>query len=129
MGPDSLQSLDAVLQGLHTLAETAEGIEDQDLRNRLTGTIVGLRAVVLTARDQILQMQERYEQQIAQLRQAGNEPRREAPLRVEWGCYQFADTEGIFCAVCFDKRGRKIRATVSGRSLVCPHCRATFPMS
>src|SRR5947209_4101536 len=114
MTPESLQSLDAVLAGLHSLAETAESIQDAELRQRMTGTIVGLRAVILTVRDQILQIQEGYEQQLAQSRQSAEDPaaaRRDKPPRKKWGCYQFDDTEGLFCAVCYDKKHRKVRAT------------------
>src|SRR3954470_4691337 len=132
MAAESLQSLDAVLTGLHTLADTAETIEDQDLRTRLTGTITGLRAVILNVREQILKQQEQYDQLVAQSRQTGDDPsmiRRERPTRMKWGCYQFDDTEGLFCTVCYDKRGRKIRATrVNSTSLVCPNCRAVFSM-
>src|SRR3954463_16259089 len=129
MAPESLQSLDAVLSGLHTLAETAESVEDEQLRQRLTGTVVGLRAVILNVRGQILKMQEQYEQLAAQTRQAavGAAPVRPAPARVKFGCYQFDDNEGLFCAICYDKKGRRIRATrVNSLSLVCPNCRTSY---
>jgi hypothetical protein len=129
MAHESLQSLDAVLAGLHSLAETAESVEDEQIRLRLTGAVVGLRAVVLNVRGQILQLQDAYEQLAEQNRQASQAaaPSRDKPIRMKWGCYQFDDSEGLFCTVCYDSKGRRVRATRKNSSmLVCPNCRATF---
>jgi hypothetical protein len=130
MAGQSLHSLDAVLAGLHSLAETAEAVEDEALRQRLTGTIVSLRGVILTVREEFLQMQDSNEQLRAQAPPVEGEPapRRARPPRMKWGCYQFDDSEGVFCTVSYDTRGRKVRATrVSSNSHVCPVCRTVFP--
>jgi hypothetical protein len=130
MSPDPLATLDAVMAGLHTLAEIAEETADEGVRQRLTGAVTGLRAAVLTVRDQILRQQEQHQQLLAQARQAGTEPppRRERAPRTKYGCYQFDDTEGLFCAACFDRQNRRIRTIPhGGTALVCPNCRAVYP--
>ena len=46
---------------------------------------------------------------------------------MKWGCYQFDDTEGLFCAACYDKRNRRIRTMrYNSDNLVCPNCRTLF---
>jgi hypothetical protein len=128
MADESLPSLDAVLIGLHALAETAESVPDEALRQRITGTIVGLRAVILNVREEVLQLQANYDRLLAQQPTPGEVARPQRPPRMKWGCYQFDDTEGVFCAACYDNRGRKVRATrVNSTSLVCPICRTVFP--
>lgn len=122
MGPDTLDTLDAIMAGLHTLNAHAESVADEQLRARLTGAIVGLRAAVLTARDQVTQMQAH----IGKL-QAGT--RASIAPRMKWGCYQFDDAEGLFCARCWDARQRRIRTMpYNPGNLVCPNCRALFPI-
>jgi hypothetical protein len=131
MAAESLENLDAVLAGLNTLAETAESVQDEQTRHRLTGAVVGLRAVVLNVRGQVLQMQGAYDRLAAEKREANRvvPPERNKPARIKWGCYQFDDIEGLFCSACYDKKGRRIRATrVNATSLVCPNCRTTFPI-
>jgi hypothetical protein len=132
MASEPLDTLDAVLAGLHTLGGHAETVEDEELRNRLTGAILGLRAAVLTARDQVQQMQNRYEQALSQTRQSGGEfrpSRAPSQPRMKWGCYQFDDTEGLFCTTCYDKRNRRIRTMrYNSDNLVCPNCRTLFPV-
>ncbi len=131
MVDESLQSLDAVLAGLHSLADTAETVQDEQVRLRLTGTIVGLRAVILNVRDQILQLHDQNERRAVQMRRQGDDPLLVPPqrtLRKKWGCYQFEDSEGLFCAACYDNKGRRVRATrVNAESLVCPNCRSVYP--
>jgi hypothetical protein len=132
MAPESLDTLDAVLAGLHTLAGHAASVEDEQLRQKLTGTIIGLRSAILTVREQVLRQQEQFEQLTAQTRDYGGAqsalPRNRTP-RMKWGCYQFDDTEGLFCTACYDKRNRRVR-TVRHNSehLVCPNCRTLFPV-
>jgi hypothetical protein len=108
-------------------------VEDEQVRHRLTGAITGLRAAVLTARDQVLQMQEQHEQLAAQTPtyagQPGARPALQAPPRKKWGCYQFDDAEGLFCTACYDKRKRRIRTMrFNSDNLVCPNCRMLFPV-
>jgi hypothetical protein len=129
---EALDTLDAILAGLHTLGSDAEAVEKEELRNRLTGAVGGLRAAVLTARGQVLHMEEQYEAELAQSRQHAPDPRpglRQPTPRMKWGCYQFDDAEGLFCAACSDKRNRRVR-TVRHNSdnLVCPNCRTLFPV-
>lgn len=130
---DSLDTLDAIMAGLHTLAADAESVADEQLRARMTGAIVGLRAAVLTCRDQVLQMHDQHDQVVAQARQQAVEApttrgRGPAP-RMKWGCYQFDDTEGLFCTACYDKRNRRIRTMrYNSENLYCPNCRMLFPV-
>jgi hypothetical protein len=132
MGPESLETLDAVLAGLHTLAGHAASVEDEQLRQKLTGTIVGLRAAILTVRGQVLHLQDQFEQLTAQTRDFGSPqaatPRVRTP-RMKLGCYQFDDTEGLFCTACYDKRNRRVRTLRhNSANLVCPNCRTLFPV-
>lgn len=129
---DSLDTLDAIMAGLHTLASAAEDVADEQLRTRLTGAIVGLRAAVLTCRGQVLQLHEQYEQ-LARGQHHAAEPAtgrsRGATPRMKWGCYQFDDTEGLFCTACYDKRNRRIRTMrYNSENLYCPNCRMLFPV-
>jgi hypothetical protein len=130
---DTLDTLDAILAGLHTLAGDAESVEDEQLRARLTGSIVGLRAAILTCRGQVLQLAEQFEQLASRSQQSvtdavASRGRTRTP-RMKWGCYQFDDTEGLFCTTCYDKRNRRIRTMrYNSESLVCPNCRTVFPM-
>lgn len=120
MSPDPLATLDAVMAGLHTLAEIAEEAGDEVVRQRLTATLTGLRSAVLTVRDQIVRQQEQ-QQTLAQARP-------ERVLRTKHGCYQFDDTEGLFCAACYDRQNRRIRTIPrGGAGLVCPNCRTIYP--
>jgi hypothetical protein len=132
MDPDPLGTLDAVLAGLHTLVEISEEIAEESLRTRISGAVTGLRAAVLTVREQILQQQEQYEHQAAQLRHTAeaNAPRRDRTPRTKFGCYQFDDSEGLFCPACYDRQaGRRVRTIPrAGTALVCPNCRAAYPM-
>jgi hypothetical protein len=132
MEPGALDTLDAIMAGLHSLAGHAESVADEQLRNRLTGAIVGLRAAVLTARDQVTQLQEQFEQVRSEARPYGDEPPRRPARgvqpRLKWGCYQFDDSEGLFCTACWDKRQRRIRTMrYNNENLVCPNCRMLFP--
>src|SRR3954447_2091882 len=113
MEPNALDTLDAIMAGPHTLAGDAESVEDEQLRYRLTGAVVGLRAAVLNARDQVLHFQEQYDHLASQV-QANAEPygrpiRAPQPPRMKWGCYQFDETGGLFCAACYDKQKRRVR--------------------
>ena len=131
MASEPLDTLDAILAGLHTMGGDAEAVENEELRNRLTGAVVGLRAAVLTARGQVLQMLEQHQQTLSQTRQYAGEqrPPRAQQQRMKWGCYQFDDTEGLFCTACYDRRNRRIRTMrYNSENLVCPNCRALFPM-
>jgi hypothetical protein len=103
----------------------------------LAGAVSGLRAAVLTARGQVQHLQEQFDQTLAQTRQYGgeiryyNEPKQrniQTP-RMKWGCYQFDDSEGLFCTACYDKRNRRIRTMrYNSTHLVCPNCRMLFPV-
>lgn len=131
MPSDPLDTLDAILAGLHTLNGAAEAVAEEELKNRLTGAIVGLRSAVLTARGEVQHLQEQYGQTLAQTRQyaADARPRVGQTPRMKFGCYQFDDTEGLFCTACYDKRNRRIRTMrYNSDNLVCPNCRALFPV-
>ncbi len=137
MSSDPLDTLDAILAGLHTLSGVAETVAEEELRNRLTGAVAGLRSAVLTARGEVQHMQEQYEQTLAQSRPYGAELRHSGEIRprvgptprMKWGCYQFDDTEGLFCTACYDKRNRRIRTMrYNSENLVCPNCRTLFPV-
>jgi hypothetical protein len=137
MSSDPLDTLDAILAGLHTMNGLAETVAEEELRNRLTAAVTGLRSAVLTARGEVQHMQEQFEHTLSQTRQYGGElrpggevrPRGTQPPRMKWGCYQFDDTEGLFCTACYDKRNRRIRTMrYNSANLVCPNCRALFPV-
>jgi hypothetical protein len=131
MSSDPLDTLDAILAGLHTLGGVAETVAEEELRNRLTGAVTGLRSAVLTARGEVQHMQEQFEHTLAQAGQSGGEirPRGGPAPRMKWGCYQFDDTEGLFCTACYDKRNRRIRTMrYNSGNLVCPNCRTLFPV-
>jgi hypothetical protein len=136
MSSDPLDTLDAILAGLHTLATVSETVAEEELRNRLTAAVTGLRSAVLTARGEVQHMQEQFERALTQSRQYGGEMRyggevrpRGAQPRMKLGCYQFDDTEGLFCTACYDKRNRRIRTMrYNSENLVCPNCRMLFPV-
>jgi hypothetical protein len=97
------------------------------LRNPLTGAVTGLRAAVLTTREQILQQQEHYQQHARQAEEQRPIRWDRAP-RQKHGCYQFDDTEGLFCPAYYDKQGGRVRTIPhKGNSLACPNCRSVYP--
>jgi hypothetical protein len=129
MAPDTLE---AILAGLHTLAGHAETVADAPLRHKLTAAIAGLRSAALSARDEVVQLQEQYERLAARTHGGGGAdaaaPARRTP-RMKWGCYQFDDSEGLFCTACYDHRNRRVRTMrYNSGNLVCPNCRALFPV-
>jgi hypothetical protein len=131
MPSDPLDTLDAILAGLHTLSGVAETVADEEVRNRLTGAIVGLCSATLTARGEVQHLQEQFEQALAQAQQHGGDLRQRVATtpRMKWGCYQFDDTEGLFCTACYDNRNRRIRTMrFNSGNLVCPNCRTLFPV-
>lgn len=130
MVPDPLGTLDAVLAGLHTLADISGEVGDEALRNRITGAVTGLRAAILTVRSEVIHQQERCADLESRLQhaQAPAGRRTERAARMKFGCYQFDDAEGLFCASCYDRQGRRIRTIPrAGTMLVCPNCRAEYP--
>jgi hypothetical protein len=55
------------------------------------------------------------------------EAKQEKPTRVLYGCYQFANDTRLYCKVCFDTKGQKVRASRlhhrgRGSGYTCPAC-------
>lgn len=49
----------------------------------------------------------------------------EKPTGTKWGCYQFAEEDGLFCTVCWDSNRKKsLTNRVNARFRSYPVCRA-----
>jgi hypothetical protein len=115
-----------ILSGIKTLKEITGGISNKEVKNQLNEKIADLLDVVLNARIQMVEMQEKYEQVVRENREL-KEARapREKP-KMKWGCYIFeGDPEGMYCTACYDTTGKKIQTTrLNSRFRQCAVCKA-----
>ena len=53
----------------------------------------------------------------------------EKPIAIG-NCYQFSDSEQLYCSSCYENRGKKIPVTkLGGRFHQCPTCHAALSLS
>src|SRR5689334_11454273 len=102
---DTLKTFGTALGSIKTIADIAATISNAKLRQEMNGKIAELQGTLIAARQQMLEMQERYEvvlKENKQLKEAAVVPK--VKPRMKWGCYQFDGEEGLFCTACYDTK-------------------------
>jgi hypothetical protein len=122
---ETIKMLGGALASIKTITDIAATITDAQLRQELNGKIADLQSAVLTARQQMLEMQEKYEQVLRENKQLKETAApKEKPQRM-WGCYKFDGEDGLFCTACYDTKGRRIQTTrINSNFRQCPVCQA-----
>ena len=119
-----LETLTAALSGIKTLKEIVSGLSNKEVRNELNEKIADLLDVILSARIQMAEMQDKYEQILKENKELkeATAPREKTTLK--WGCYQFEGDDGMYCTACYDSKGKKIRASRVLGHYICNVCKA-----
>jgi hypothetical protein len=122
---ETVKTLGTAIASIKTITDIAATVTNAQLRQELNGKIADLQSTLLAARQQMLAMQEKYEQVLLEnklLKEAAAP--KEKPRR-KWGCYQFDGEDGLFCTACYDTKGRKIQTTrLNSNFRQCPVCKA-----
>lgn len=108
---DTLKTLGTALTSIKAITDVAAPITNAKLRQEMNGKIAELQGTLLTARQQMLEMQEKYVQVLQEnkkLRDVAATPK--AKPRTKWGCYKFDGEDGLFCTASL--RGRAYRAGI-----------------
>ena len=117
----------AALNSIKTITDIASTITNAKLKQELNGKIADLQGEILTARQQMLGMQEEYEHLLQENKELKNAAAPREKPKVQWGCYRFDDEDGLFCTACYDTKGKKILTTrVNTRFRQCPVCKAVL---
>lgn len=123
-----------VITALSTAANSIKGlieipgtITSVKVRNELNTKIAELMDSLIAARQQMLEMQQKYElllKENIELKQISG-PR--AKPRLKWGCcYEFDGEEGLFCPACYDERGKKALVIKVLSHFRCTVCRTVL---
>jgi hypothetical protein len=123
---ETIQTLGAALAGIKSLADIASTVKNTEVRQELNAKIAELQGTLISARQAMLELQDKYEQILRenkQLKEAAAP--KQKPSGMKWGCYQFEGEEGLFCTACYDSKGQKSQTTrVNTRFRMCPVCKA-----
>lgn len=123
---ETVQTLGAALTGIKTLADIASTVKNAEVRQELNTKIADLQGTLIAARQEMLELQDKYEQVLRenkQLKQAVAP--KQKPSGMKWGCYQFEGEEGLFCTACYDLNGRKCQTTrINPNYRQCPVCKS-----
>lgn len=123
---ETVQAIAAALTGIKTLADVASTVKDTKVRQELNGKIADLQGTLISTRQAILELQDKYEQVLRENRQLKEATApKPKPSGMKWGCYQFEGEDGLFCTACYDSKGQKSQTTrVNTRFRMCPVCKA-----
>lgn len=128
---ETVQTLGAALTGIKTLADIASTVKNTEVRQELNSKIADLQGTLISAREAMLELQDKYAQILRenkQLREMSAPKQR--PSGIKWGCYQFEGEEGLFCTACYDSKGSKSQTTrVNAKFRMCPVCKAVIGAS
>lgn len=131
MDLETIKTLGAALTSIKTLSDIADTISNAKVRQEFNGKIADLQGVVIAARQQMLTMQDKYEELLRENKQLKeqlkeSEAPREKPS-MKWGCYQFEGEDGLFCTACYDTKGKKHRTTrINSNLRQCPVCKSSL---
>jgi hypothetical protein len=125
---ETVQTLGVALTGIKTLAEIASTVKNAEVRQELNTKIADLQGLLITARQAMLELQDKYEQVLRENKQLKETTApKQKPLGMKWGCYEFEGEEGLFCTACYDSKGQKSQTNrINSRFRMCPVCRATI---
>jgi len=124
---DIFSSIGPAIAGIKSLTEIASMITDVKIRQELNGKIADLQGALISTRQQILDMQEQYEEILREnkLLKEASAPR--GTPKLLYGCYKFEGEEGLFCPACYDSKGKKFRASrMNANFYQCTVCRAVL---
>ena len=124
MVTDALGTFSTILAGVKTISDIATTITNAGLRQELNSKIADLQGAIIATRQQIMEMQDRYEAVVAENKRlkAATAPA-ETPT-VMWGCYQFEGDEGLYCTACYDtKRQKSLTTRIDPTFRYCPVCK------
>jgi len=124
---ESIKTLGAALTSIKTITDIAATITNARLRQDLNGKIADLRGVIITARQQVLEMQDKYERVLQENKRLKEITAPRQTPQMKWGCYKFEGEDGLFCTACYDTKRQKIRTTrLNIKFRQCPVCKAVL---
>ncbi|RKF30573.1 hypothetical protein [Paraburkholderia fungorum] len=105
------------------LREISKNIEDAEFKNLLadlSNELADLKLEAAILKERIVSLQE----ENALLSKTSESPHTK-PTGRKWGCYQFAEDDGLYCPACWDSKRKKSSTTrVNSRFRHCPVCNA-----
>lgn len=123
---ETVKTFGTALGSIKTITDIAATIKNAQLRQEMNSKIAELQGTLLTARQQMLEMQEKYERVLLENKELKESPAiaKIKPGR-KWGCYQFDGEDGLFCTACYDTKGQKIQTTrLNPNFRQCPVCKS-----
>lgn len=129
MYSDLLTGFNATLVSLKALTQVATSVATVELRIELTSKIADLQSDILAARQQMLEMQQRYEELLKENQRLTDHAARHLAKKppLQWGCYKFDGEEGLFCSGCYDSKGERNQTSrIDARKRQCQVCRVVI---
>jgi hypothetical protein len=123
-----IQTITAALSAMKSLADIAKGIQNAEVRQELNGKIADLQGTLISARQAMLDLQDKYELVLREnkLLKEATVPKQK-PSGRKLGCYQFEGEDGLFCTACYDTKGQKSQTTrMTSQYRMCPVCKAAI---
>jgi len=122
-----LKSLGTAVTSIKAISDLAATITNVQLRQELNGKIADLQGVVIAVRQQMLEIQEKYERLLEERKELKEIIAPRQKPQMQWGCYRFEGENGLFCTACYDTKGKKIQTTrLNINFRQCPVCKASF---
>lgn len=119
----------AALGNIKTMTDLSATITNTKVKEYLNGKIAELQSVILAARQQMLELQDKYARVLEEnkrLKEAVALKSVEKP-KTKLGCYTFDGDDGLYCTACYDTKGAKSRTTKLPANLhLCLVCRAVL---
>lgn len=124
MEPITLATLSAALSGIKTLSDIAKAISDTKLRHEFSAQIADLQGVLIDARQQMLEIQDRYEALLRENKQLKEAAAPRDRPTLFYGCYKFEGDDRLYCPGCYDSKGKKyVTSRLNSRFRQCTVCR------
>lgn len=122
-----LKTLGTAITSIKAISDIAGTITNAQLRQELNGKIADLQGVIIAARQQTLEIQEKYERVLQENKELKEITAPRQKPQMQWGCYRFEGENGLFCTACYDTKGQKIQTTrLNINFRQCPVCKASF---
>lgn len=121
-----LETIGTALASIKGITELASKINSAPVKAELQQEIIDLQTALLTARQEMLEMQDSYERVLRENRELKEAHAPKEKPRLKWGCYEFEGEEGLFCTACYDSKGKKSRVSKIMGHQMCPVCKAAL---
>ncbi|TAK83988.1 MAG: hypothetical protein EPO20_16145 [Betaproteobacteria bacterium] len=122
---DIISTINNSISIVSRLREISKNISEAEFKNLLADLSNELA-------DAKLQMAE-LKEDVAKLKsenmalKASRPEAKEKPIGTQWGCYKFANDDGLYCTGCYDSKGMKSRTNrVNSRFRSCPVCKTSI---